>query len=205
MAAPASIPDDVRQALAMAALDRRPPDPECSWLPLPVPAKQELELLRTQGATEFALREIRGWPCAFSSGGFFRLAQHEDEGEPAFISLVSDVRENGLDLVAWPTRDPKRLARRDGAAALLGEGSLSNPATFYRGRPVRIFRSPITWLANDRNGVVIVDPVGAALRLADVPGILAEDTEHARELGRLLAPHVSADRILASRAASKVA
>ena len=189
----------------MAALDRRPPDPECSWLPLPVPNKDELVLLRSQGATEFALREIRGWACVFSGTGFFRLAQHDDEGEPAFVTLVRDVRENGLDLVAWPIRDPKRLARRDGVAALLGEGMLANPATFYRRRPVLIFRSPVTWLAHDRNGIVIVDSVGAVLRLADVPAIAAEDAEHALELGHLLEPHVSPERILAPRAAGRAA
>lgn len=135
----------------------------------------------------------------------FRLAQHDGEGEPAFVTLVRDEREDGLDLVAWSARDPRRIARRDGAAALLGEGMLRNPATFANGRPVRIFRDPLGWLRNDRNGLVIVDPIGAALRLADAPGLMAEDAAHARELAEMLAPHVAAERIVAPRTTLRAA
>ncbi|MCJ8141645.1 hypothetical protein MKI84_01815 [Ancylobacter sp. A5.8] len=196
---PATLTDDTRRALAVAALDRRPPDPECSWLPLPLPTLYQLTELRARGATEWSLREVKAWPCVFGSGSFFRLARHADEGQPAFITLVRDEWECGLDLVAWSAGDPRKIARRDGAAALLGEGALGNPATFAYRRPVRVFRDPLGWLRADRNGLVIVDSVGAALRLADAPGIMAEDAEHARDLAAMLAPHVPAERIVAPR------
>ncbi|QIB35813.1 hypothetical protein [Ancylobacter pratisalsi] len=195
----------VEMTKALAALDRRPPDPELSWLPLPLPSREELEMLRSNGATEWALREVKAWPVVFSPTGFFRLARHDGEGEPAFVTLVRDVWEVGIDLVAWSTREPCRIARRDGAAATLGEGMIANRATFASGRPVRVFRDALSWLRHDRNGLVIVDPVGAALRLADAPRILAENPAHARELAARLSPHVAVERILAPRAAERAA
>lgn len=172
---------------------------EAAWLPLPIPFREELALLRAEGATEFALREVKAFEVNFFLGNFFELAKHPGDGERAFIMPIRDAREAIIDLAAWPINAPHRPARRDGRGALLGEGLIENPASFYGGEPLQIYRTATRWLANDCRGAVIIDWPGAALRLANAPAIAGEDVDHAFELARGLDPHVAKSRIFAPR------
>ncbi len=185
--------------------DGIPLDARGRWAPLPIPDREELAMLRAAGATEFALREVRAFPVVFARDGFFDLARLPGDGTRAFIVPVRDVWEVEIDLAAWQPHDPRAIGLMTGDAAMLGEGQVENPASFANGAALSVFRTATRWLANNCRGIVIVDPRRAALRLADAPHLayarrfLAEDADHARELARVLAPHVPADRILAPR------
>lgn len=185
--------------------DELPSQVECRWLPLPIPDRDELAMLRAAGATEFALREVRAFPVDFARDGFFDLARLPGDDTRAFIVPVRDMWEAVIDLAAWRPHDPRAIGLMTGAAAMLGEGQVENPASFAVGATLSVFRTATRWLANDCRGIVIVDHRRAALRLTDAQRLRGEDADHARELGHLLAPHVPAERIFAPRTIGRAA
>lgn len=186
------------------ANDELPSATEASWLPLPLPSRDELAMLRAAGATEHSLRDVRAFWVTFRRG-FFDLAKHPGDGERAFLVPIRDTFEQVVDIGAWRATDPREIAMFGSAGVMLGEQHVGNPASYSRGRALPVFRSATTWLARDCRGIVIADAARAGGRLADVPRIMAEDVDHARELGRILAPAVGPDRILAPRARSRAA
>jgi hypothetical protein len=96
-------------------------------------------------------------------------------GSPVFIVAV--IAEEGvIDAVAWEPRSG-RLASRLGVGAMLGEWALADPAAGRTGLPIRVWRSPLSWLRAGRQGVVIVDPIRAAHRLAGLT-LAGEDEGH---------------------------
>jgi hypothetical protein len=123
------------------------PAPALVWPELPARATVVFDRKRTQ----FDFAEEVGDEAAISA--FLFLARDED-GEPA-------------DLVAWAPR-VNRLASWFGAVALLGAEDLSAPR-LTKERALAVFETPLGWLRAGREGVVVIDPRGAAppLRLAE--------------------------------------
>ncbi len=172
--------------------------PEEVWLGLPGPDRDELTMLRDAGATEAALREVKAFHVV-SFMTCFVLARHPDEGERAFLVPIRDWSEAVIDIAAWPIKNPSRLGRFTGLGSVLGEHLVANPATYYGGKVLPVFRDPVRWLAADAHGLVIVDWDEAGPILGDVPALAVEDVEHGRELVLRLAPAVDAGRVFVPR------
>ncbi len=108
-----------------------------------------------------------------------------DDGEEAAVAeALAEDAVTVVDLVAWPVGNPGRFATAIGAAAVLGENVASNPTTYFGGAPLRLFRTPLTWLQAVCDGACILDHVCGARWLLEVPTrrIAAEDDAHADEL-----------------------
>jgi hypothetical protein len=65
--------------------------------------------------------------------------------------------EMPVDLVAWTREQPSRIFRRLGAAQAIGVDQLFNPASYFAGRPLRVHRTALAWLAVHCDGVVLLD------------------------------------------------
>ena len=119
---------------------------------------------------------------------------------------LGDDAELPVDLVAWTRDRPDRIFRCLGAAQAIGIDRLFNPASYFAGRPLRVHRSALAWLAADCDGVVLLDYRAIRNRLDCLPRELedcrlaAEDLAHGRELRDALAPLPSRVRILVPRA-----
>jgi hypothetical protein len=90
-----------------------------------------------------------------------------------------------VDLVAWDPRIPDQWSLRLGLADWLG----SVPPQHLDSEPVRILRSPLTWLRADCTGLVVLSPdqaIAYQLLMEFHGGICAEDQAHRSELRRLL-------------------
>jgi hypothetical protein len=93
---------------------------------------------------------------------------------------------NVVDLVAWSDQEPEKWRLRTGAASWLGciEPQYCSP------EPVRIWRSPLSWLRNRCVGLVPLTRDRAEINgLLAVcrGGIVAEDKMHARWLRNIFA------------------
>jgi hypothetical protein len=106
-------------------------------------------------------------------------------GDFAFI-FAAQTAAGVADLVAWQPATG-RLATRLGVAGLLGQRFAEDARDSIAARPVRVWRSPLTWLRAGRDGVVVVDPEQAAYLLADLP-LVPEDIEFRQSLMTLRVP-----------------
>lgn len=88
-----------------------------------------------------------------------------------------------VDLVAFhpPTN---RLATLCGRAIALGQRQIFQPDLMQR--PLPLWRDPLRWLRFGRVGVVPINWRAFALSADHLPGVVAEDTEHATEVEQLL-------------------
>ncbi len=122
-----------------------------------------------------------------------------DDGIPvAVCEVLGDDAETVIDLVAWPVTRPDKFATALGAASGLGADQAKKPSTFFAGQPLLIHRTPLGWIKAGCLGAVILNRLTAPIWLGAALGPIAgENLEHARELARLLHPHVSPSRILA--------
>jgi hypothetical protein len=102
----------------------------------------------------------------------------------ALLFLARDEDGESADLVAWAQQE-KRLAAWFGASPLLGADDLWAPRLNEKAA-LAVFESPLDWLQNGRDGVVVVDPCGAAplLRLAEP--LIAQSVERGQRLRRML-------------------
>ncbi len=110
-------------------------------------------------------------------GGFF---VPDPDGTPG---LVLPCFEFGhlVDLVCLFSRD--RWFARTGDAVLLGDGALDE---LFWDEPLRVRRTPLSWLHSECDGVCIVGSWAIArLRLPNRQ-LVAEDRQHAAELEALL-------------------
>ncbi len=140
------------------------PAPELVWPELPACATVVFERKRPQ----FDFAEEVGGEGAISGLVFLAL---DELGEPA-------------DLVAWAPRE-NHLAAWFGTVALLGAEDLCAPRLTKEGA-LPVFESPLGWLRAGREGVVVIEPRGAAppLRLAEP--LVAESIEHGEKLRCML-------------------
>jgi hypothetical protein len=129
-----------------------------------------------------------------------RLYQPDENGEEVFITPARLSEDPGspetinhelvaqfgfvCDLVAWSPEFPRRWATRCDLAGWLGAyGPQSMTPS-----PVPIFRSVLSWLRHDAEGLVVLarSPLDAWRILAICRELRAEDHLHQRELQRVL-------------------
>jgi hypothetical protein len=119
---------------------------------------------------------------------------------------VGEDAETPIDLVAWTRERPDRILRCLGAARAIGIDQLFNPASYFAGRPLRVHRSALAWLAAGCDGVVPLDWVAIRNRLDLFPlelddcRLAAESLAHGRALRAALGPLPARVRIVVPRA-----
>jgi len=125
----------------------------------------------------------------------------------AVVHVARDVDdETPVDLVAWTRDRPDTILRCLGAAQAVGINRLFNHASYFAGRPLRIHRSALAWLAAGCDGVVPLDCAAIRNRLNFLPleledcRLAAESLAHGRALRAALAPLPARVRILVPRA-----
>lgn len=136
--------------------------------------------------------------CVFFDHGRFDFADPaEREAEAAaVIEALGDDGETVIDLVAWAVEQPGRFARLFGDVAVLGADRVGNPASYFAGQHLQIYKTPLRWLQAGCAGAVVIDPHGARIVLRRAVGPIAgEDIQHARALQKL--SHMLASRVLA--------
>ena len=123
-------------------------------------------------------------PCAFFSSRFDFAAPDEADAEPAaVIECLGDDGATIIDLCAWPLADPTRFAIMFGTAFALGIERVDNPATYFAGQHLQLYRTPLRWLQAGCDGAVILDQASAHLWLSRALGNVAgEDREHAEAI-----------------------
>lgn len=161
--------------MADAVLDR--------YNALPTLRQKQIDWLLTHGVPASALAcdpPVIGTVIPRNDGTFDFCDESRTEAptEQAvlFVSLEPD--GTATDLVAWCPQS-RRLGTWLGRAALLGDpaGPRLDPAG-----ALPLWRSPLDWLRNNRDGVVIVDIARAARALIDLGPLLAETSHHAAEI-----------------------
>jgi hypothetical protein len=119
---------------------------------------------------------------------------------------VGEDAETPIDLVAWTRERPDRIFRCLGVARAIGINQLFDPASYFAGRPLRVYRSALAWLAAGCDGVVPLDCAAIRHHLDLLPAELddcrlaAESLTHGRALRDALAPLPARVRILVPRA-----
>src|SRR5580658_363337 len=87
----------------------------------------------------------------------FDFAAAGEEGAiSALIFLAYDEFGDPADLVAWDPQQ-ERIGAWFGAVALLGEENLWGPR-LAKGGALSVFESPLAWLRDWREGVIVIDP-----------------------------------------------
>jgi hypothetical protein len=119
-----------------------------------------------------------------------------------FACILPAFDGDGLaDVIAWAPKSG-RIASRLGIVSILGEEQAGRASG--ASKSLLVWRNPVGWLRAGRRGVVILDPEGAAVRLAGL-SIMAEDEAHARHLRAILKvppPRIGTMSIPISRAAA---
>jgi hypothetical protein len=112
---------------------------------------------------------------------FARYVRNE-QPELAFTVVVRDAIGTPIDIAAWQPRSG-RIATWLNRASMLGEDQLTAPR-LSEGLP--IFETPLQWLAQRRQGVVVIDAARAAPKLRDAAPLLAANYEHGKALRAML-------------------
>ena len=126
--------------------------------------------------------------CVFFNHHRFDFADPaEREAQPAaVIEALGDDGETVIDLLAWPIDAPSRFGSLFGDVSMLGAERVDNPASYYAGQHLQIYKTPLRWLQAGCAGAVIVDPHGARIALRRAVGPIAgEDIDHARAIQKL--------------------
>lgn len=119
---------------------------------------------------------------------------------------VGEDAETPIDLVAWTRERPDRILRCLGVAPAIGIDQLVNPASYLAGRPLRVHRSALAWLASGCDGVVPLDYAAIRNHLDFLPlelgdyRLAAESLTHGRALRDAFKPLPARVRILVPRA-----
>ena len=139
------------------------------------------DILQRHGVTDPAARAICGRARIVRMGRFFEF--HPD-GEWAVIVPVIDVDEL-VDLIAFDPSKPEKWWYRVGGEHLLDGDALGDQLL---GKPLHIFKTPLSWLIGGCGGVVVFDIERAFFDLRTAPnGIIGEDDIHTEELRRAMA------------------
>ncbi len=121
------------------------------------------------------------------SGGkrfeFERISRYHIDADPAFIVLALDLDGQPADLMAWRPDPRGFLASWTGRAPLLGAEQLEMPRL---GEPLRVHETPLEWLRDGRQGVVVVDPKMAAPALIDAAPLAVSTPAFAVRLRSML-------------------
>lgn len=144
------------------------------------PSRAALAALRGAGVPDGMIVDV------LEADARYFPARRWDFAAGALPSLVLPVRDafgEAVDALAWPVDRPTKWARLLGCAALLGEASLG---IARGGEPVPCWRGPLGWLAAGGDGLVVLDPASAWLRLRPGPPLLAEDDAHAADIRAIL-------------------
>ena len=162
-----------------AAVLNRPDDfdadqPDLQDFSCGIPNGKEILWLHKQGVCMATMTRpwIVGAESVCFSGSNFDF---DARGERALIFRAED-RGITTDLIAWSAREDK-LASWRGSAVALGDVDL-----IWTDDCLRVHRSPLQWLQNNRDEIVIVDPARAYAYLRDVPAVLSSDADLLRDL-----------------------
>jgi hypothetical protein len=126
--------------------------------------------------------------CIFYGRRRFDFADPaEREAEAAaVVEALGDDGATVIDLVAWPLEAPGRFASLFGNVLMLGAARVADPATYFDGQHLQLYKNPLRWLQAGCGGAVIVDPLGARLKLRGATGPIAgEDLDHAKAIQKL--------------------
>ena len=91
-----------------------------------------------------------------------------------------------IDLVAFYLDDPKRMWRRTGSAALLGEHAATTAELINE--PLALYRDPCEWIrqGGDHRGAVVLSWPDASFQLRGLGVLVAESIAHGTEIERRL-------------------
>jgi hypothetical protein len=149
-----------------------------------IPDQRALDWLTGQGvsigaiASPIAIRAVR---VQFDDRGRYAPSLL---GDLAFVLPATDA--GGLvDLAAWAPRTALVGTRLGVGAFLGGECIHRHSGDGVTVAPLNVYRSPLDWLRDRRRGVVILDPMQAAIVLSGVV-IVPEDRRHANDLRKAL-------------------
>ena len=126
--------------------------------------------------------------CVFYDHRSFDFADPaEREAEPAaVIEALGDDGETVVDLVAWPLEAPDRFCSLFGDVSMLGADRVGNPATYFGGAHLQLYKTPLRWL---QAGCARRGDHRSARRAvraaAGVGPIAGEDIDHARAIQKL--------------------
>ena len=136
---------------------------------------------------------IRSTPTMSDCTGIFtlaRIAVHRNDRfdfdplgiEAVVFEAIGEDGETPIDLVAWPIDCPGRVLTMFGRCGLIGAFCAFNPATYYAGSVLPVYRSPVELFRSGSGGAAI-----AVRQLIDLPGrVVAQDLRHGIELQRML-------------------
>ena len=108
--------------------------------------------------------------------------------------------EDGLtvDAVAWEPDRPERFSRLECRAWCLGDATFD---WWDLGKPLAVWRSPLSWLRNGSDGVVILDWQEARHQLPDRQ-LVAEDEVHGAEIRNRMQPPAWQGSVMLRKAAA---
>ena len=120
----------------------------------------------------------------FQDNGLFEFGRYAESANAQNAFLVEVRGIDGLiDLAAWDPHS-NECALWLGRGFALGESQIWFPT--LSGGTVRIWRSPLGWLRAYRSGLVIINPRAAYWYLCDVPALVAEDSDHSKQIAKML-------------------
>lgn len=130
----------------------------------------------------------------FQEHGYFEFARdcYEEKTEQAFTMVVAGI-DAVIDIAAWQPKS-NRIALWLNRAFALGEEQVWFPR--FDDDALRIWRTPMKWLAAGRQGLVVVRPGPAFYALGNLSCVAAEDVEHGEQLEKILTPPKPRTRIL---------
>ena len=110
----------------------------------------------------------------------------EEGSEGVVVEALAEDGVTVLDLVTWRPSSPHRWRTLLGAAPALGMATAVNPATYFGGLPLQLYRTPLEWLQARCDGAVLLDLKRGARWLLDVDNIAQtlalRDDAHAAEI-----------------------
>ena len=145
-----------------------------------LPSQSEFDALVNMGITDTTLADIGGFGV-----GDVTFMENDFEFGGDTRALIIPAYEGGqlLDLVAVNAKRPTRFARLYCRAWCLGE--IFN--AWEPNVPLPVWRSPLRWLREGAEGVVIMDWGQAYWRFPDLD-LIAEDEAHGQQIRKLMRP-----------------
>ena len=138
------------------------------------------DVLRRHGVADPSARAICSYIRVVRMGRFY---EPHPSGELHVIVPVIDVDEL-VDLIAFDPSNPEIWRYRIGGERLLDGNALGDQLL---GKPLQVFRTPLSWLQGRCAGIVLFDLGRAYIDLETAPnGIIGEDDVHTDEVRRAM-------------------